>query len=93
MDAHELERGPGKAVFLAREYRLRTQALEAYPELSRLAPVVRAHHEEFNGNGYPQGLKGEEIPAAARVIHVANSYHNMTSQMRYGAGMKPGDAQ
>ena len=34
MDAHELERGPGKAVFLAREYRLRTQALEAYPELA-----------------------------------------------------------
>jgi HD-GYP domain-containing protein (c-di-GMP phosphodiesterase class II) len=38
-------------------------------------------------------LNGDVIPVAARIIHVANSYHNMTSQMRYGAGMKPTDAQ
>jgi putative nucleotidyltransferase with HDIG domain len=69
------------------------ELLESFPDLQRLAPIVRAHHEEYNGNGYPQGLKGEEIPVAARIIHVANSYHGMTSAKRFGPGMKPGDAQ
>ncbi|CAN5361116.1 hypothetical protein BH10CYA1_BH10CYA1_33540 [soil metagenome] len=69
------------------------ELLESFPDLQRLAPIVRSHHEEFNGNGYPQGLKGEEIPVAARIIHVANSYHSMTSDKRYGPGMTPGAAQ
>jgi putative nucleotidyltransferase with HDIG domain len=69
------------------------ELLESFPDLQRLAPIVRSHHEEFNGNGYPQGLKGEEIPVAARIIHVANSYHSMTSAKRYGPGMTPGEAQ
>ncbi len=69
------------------------ELLESFPDLQRLAPIVRSHHEEYNGNGYPQGLKGDEIPVAARIIHVANSYHSMTSAKRYGPGMTPGAAQ
>jgi putative nucleotidyltransferase with HDIG domain len=69
------------------------ELLESFPDLQRLAPIVRAHHEEYNGNGYPQGLRGDEIPVAARIIHVANSYHGMTSAKCYGPGMKVGDAQ
>lgn len=69
------------------------ELLESFPDLQRLAPIVRSHHEEYNGNGYPQGLKGDEIPVAARIIHVANSYHSMTSDKRYGPGMTPGAAQ
>lgn len=59
------------------------ELLESFPDLKHLAPIVRAHHEEYDGNGYPQGLKGDEIPVAARIIHVANSYHGMTTKMRY----------
>lgn len=69
------------------------ELLESFPDLKLLAPIVRAHHEEYDGNGYPQGLKGEEIPLAARIIHVANSYHAMVSPLRYGAGMSPAEAQ
>jgi putative nucleotidyltransferase with HDIG domain len=69
------------------------ELLESFPDLQELAPIVRAHHEEFDGNGYPQGLKGEEIPLAARIIHVANSYHEMISPMVWGPGMDPKEAQ
>lgn len=69
------------------------ELLESFPDLQRLAPIVRSHHEEFNGNGYPQGLKGDEIPVAARIIHVANSYHSMVCPKRYGPGMAPAAAQ
>jgi putative nucleotidyltransferase with HDIG domain len=67
--------------------------VESFPELAHLAPIVLAHHEEFDGNGYPKGLKGEEIPQAARIIFVANAYHGMTSQMRYGPGISSEKAQ
>ena len=58
-----------------------------FPDLKHVAEIVRSHHEEFDGNGYPQGLKGDEIPVAARIITVANSYHSLTSKMTYGDGM------
>ena len=41
--------------------------------------IVLAHHERFGGNGYPQGLKGEDIPLGARIYAVADSYIAMTS--------------
>ncbi len=67
--------------------------LTASPNLAHLAPIVLAHHEEFGGNGYPQGLKGEEIPLASRIIYLANSYHSMTSDTRAGKGMSAKEAQ
>jgi len=39
---------------------------------------VLYHHERFDGNGYPRGLKGEEIPLYARIIAVANAWANLT---------------
>jgi HD-GYP domain-containing protein (c-di-GMP phosphodiesterase class II)/GAF domain-containing protein len=69
------------------------ELLESFPDLKHLAPIVRAHHEEYDGNGYPAGLKGDEIPVLARVIHVADSYHQLTSPMRFRAGMNPTEAQ
>ncbi|MGC5376439.1 HD-GYP domain-containing protein, partial [Salmonella enterica] len=67
--------------------------LDSFPDLKPLVPIVGTHREEFNGEGYPQGLKGNEIPVEARVIAVANGYHCMVSPMKYGEGMKPIDAQ
>lgn len=69
------------------------ELLESFQDLKHLAEIVRAHHEEFDGNGYPQGLKGDEIPVAARVVSVANSYHSLVSPMAWGPGMPPQKAQ
>lgn len=48
--------------------------LEQVPALKHLAPIVRHHHERYDGGGYPDGLKGEAIPLLARVLAVADSY-------------------
>lgn len=55
--------------------------------LSPAAPIVLHHHEWFNGNGYPNGLKKEEIPFGARVFAVADAFDAMTSDRPYRAGM------
>ena len=57
--------------------------LSAAPALSSLAHVVRASHEHFDGSGYPDGLAGEDIPLAARVVAVCDAYHAMTSDRPY----------
>lgn len=51
--------------------------------LITISKYVRHHHERYDGNGYPDGLKGEEIPLLARIITVADSYHAMTSERPY----------
>lgn len=48
-----------------------------------LAPIVASHHERVDGKGYPQGLKGDEIPLEARVIALADSFDAMTSDRHY----------
>src|SRR5207245_4740303 len=45
--------------------------------------VVRAEHERWDGTGYPDGLKGEEIPIEARIIHACDAYHAMASDRPY----------
>lgn len=69
------------------------ELVESFPDLKPLADIIRSHHEEFDGNGYPQGLKGNDIPVAARIVSLANSYHGMVSEMKYGPGMSPTKAQ
>ena len=54
------------------------------PSLCHLAPVVAAHHEHYNGTGFPLGLKKEEIPLAAQVIALANTYHWLARSPRAG---------
>ena len=44
-----------------------------------VADAVRYHHEHYDGAGYPEGLRGEQIPLVARIIHVADAYDAMTS--------------
>jgi HD-GYP domain-containing protein (c-di-GMP phosphodiesterase class II) len=45
--------------------------------------MIRNHHERWDGSGYPDGLKGEEIPLLARIIGVADTFHAMTSHRPY----------
>jgi len=51
--------------------------------LAHLVPIIRHHHEWHDGNGYPDGLKGEEIPLLARILAVADGFEAMTSQRPY----------
>src|ERR1700737_3743549 len=53
------------------------------PFLAPLGPIVRAEPERWNGTGYPDGLKGEEIPVEARVIHACDAFHAMASDRSY----------
>jgi HD-GYP domain-containing protein (c-di-GMP phosphodiesterase class II) len=55
--------------------------------LHAVAPVIRAHHERLNGEGYPDGLRGDEIPLLARIIAVADTYDAMTSTRPYRAAL------
>ena len=48
-----------------------------------IIPIVLYHHEKYDGRGYPQGLKGEEIPYLARIAAVADSFDAMTSKRSY----------
>ena len=51
--------------------------------LGGAAEIVKSHHERYDGSGYPQGLKGDEIPIGARIVAVADTYDAMTSQRTY----------
>lgn len=58
----------------------------------RLASAIRAHHERFDGRGYPAGLSGEEIPVEARIVSVVDAYDAMTSDRHYRKAVKPEEA-
>jgi HD-GYP domain-containing protein (c-di-GMP phosphodiesterase class II) len=53
------------------------------PQVASIAVVVRHHHEAFDGNGYPSGLRGEEIPIMSRIVAVADSYDAMATVRPY----------
>ena len=55
--------------------------------LADVGVIVRGHHERWDGGGYPDGLVGEQIPLAARIICVCDSYSAMTTTRSYRAGM------
>ncbi|MDR7870679.1 MAG: diguanylate cyclase [Tissierellaceae bacterium] len=55
------------------------------PDTLDLADAVLTHHERWDGNGYPKGLKGEEIPLMARIISVVEGYDHMTNKLEENA--------
>ena len=60
--------------------------------LNDAVPSIRHHHERFDGGGYPDGLKGEEIPLGARIIHVADALDSMLTTRIYRAARPAVDA-
>jgi putative nucleotidyltransferase with HDIG domain len=63
--------------------------LEQVPGLSDVIPIVRSHHERWDGKGYPDGLEGDGIPLLARIVAVADAFDAMTSDRPYRQGMLP----
>ena len=57
--------------------------LQPVVELKEIARIVRAHHEHYDGSGYPDALKGREIPLGARIMAVADAYDSITSERPY----------
>lgn len=78
---------------------MRTHTLEGERMLGRIGgvladvgEVVRSHHEFFDGGGYPDGLRGEEIPVASRVISCCDAFNAMTTDRPYRGAMSVGEA-
>jgi putative nucleotidyltransferase with HDIG domain len=62
---------------------LGAQIIAPVTRLSRELPIIRNHHEWYNGSGYPDRLIGDEIPLLARILHVADAFEAMTAQRPY----------
>ncbi|MBM2828824.1 MAG: putative phosphohydrolase [Actinobacteria bacterium] len=68
------------------------EILNMAPSLKRYVPVVRAHHEWYDGNGYPDGKRDSEIPVHAQIIALVDAFDAMTSTRPYRKGLSPAEA-
>lgn len=66
---------------------LGSEILNQVQALRGTVPLVRHHHERFDGTGYPQGLKGKDIPLGARILAVADAFDAMTSTQKHRPAM------
>jgi diguanylate cyclase (GGDEF)-like protein len=85
LDAEELQ-------FIRRHTLIGERILRAAPSLVHTADLVRSSHEWVDGSGYPDGLKGDEIPLGARIIAVCDAFDAMTSQRPYQDAMSEQEA-
>lgn len=84
----------GDELGILRKHPLRgEQSLMALEELAGAAQLVRAHHERFDGSGYPDALAGDAIPLGARVLAVANDYDGLQIGTLAGRRYSPADAR
>jgi putative nucleotidyltransferase with HDIG domain len=91
IDDHVL-RKPGKLTQAEYEHiklhaEIGYRILKDIKQLDQVLPVVRHHHEAWNGDGYPFGLAGDEIPLYARIVAVADAFDAMSSDRPYRKGM------
>lgn len=63
------------------------KVLKSNASLHKLIPIVKHHHEHYDGSGYPDKLKGENIPLVARIVAVADAYHALISDRPYRKGL------
>jgi HD-GYP domain-containing protein (c-di-GMP phosphodiesterase class II) len=79
--------------FIARHTLIGERILGVAPALRPVARLVRSSHEHYDGNGYPDGLRGHEIPLGARIVSVCDAYDAMTSDRPYQPPMSAEDAR
>jgi HD-GYP domain-containing protein (c-di-GMP phosphodiesterase class II) len=65
------------------------EILAPIEQLKEMIPIVRWHHENWNGRGYPEGLRGEEIPLSARIVAVADCFDAVTTNRPYQKAYEP----
>ena len=94
----EILNKPGK--LNAREWEvMKTHAEKGYQiamssdELRSIAPMIRSHHERWDGKGYPEGLAGQNIPLLSRMIALVDAYDAMVNDRAYRKGLEPEKAQ
>ncbi len=68
------------------------QTAERVAAFKDAIPIIRHHHEKWDGTGYPEGLKGEEIPLLARILAAADGFEAMTSDRPYRPAMSEEEA-
>ncbi|MCA9773917.1 MAG: HD domain-containing protein [Myxococcales bacterium] len=83
---------PAEWALLKRHPQLGARLFEELPGYETVADGIRYHHECWDGSGYPAGLRGEEIPLAARIVAVADAFHAMTSHRAYAHALSAPDA-
>ncbi len=66
--------------------------LEDIKQLKDVVEIIKYHHERYDGNGYPYGLKGDEIPLNARIISIADAYDSLVSNRIYREGLPHNEA-
>ena len=79
-------------MFMRRHTTIGERIVAAAPALARLAPLVRATHERWDGAGYPDGLRGEEIPLSSRIVSVVDAYDAMTGDRPYRTRLSSDEA-
>jgi diguanylate cyclase (GGDEF)-like protein len=79
--------------FIRQHTILGERILSAAPALRPVATIVRASHERWDGRGYPDGLKGEEIPLAARIVAVCDAYEAITDDRCYAGARSSAEAR
>jgi len=85
-DAILMKKGPldpAEWEFMRRHTIIGERIVSAAPALAGVAKIVRSTHERVDGNGYPDGLSGEEIPLGARIVLACDAYSAMTSRRPY----------
>ena len=91
-------RNPGKLteeewVEMRRHTKIGERIITNTPALAHLAPAIRAEHERWDGTGYPDGLRGIEIPLASRIVFVSDAFHAMTAKRPYRPPMSVSEAR
>jgi hypothetical protein len=83
---------PAEWAVIRRHTVIGEQILLAVPELRKAARLVRHSHERWDGEGYPDGLAGEQIPLGSRIVFCADAYHAIRSDRAYRAGRPAAEA-
>jgi diguanylate cyclase (GGDEF)-like protein/putative nucleotidyltransferase with HDIG domain len=78
---------PEEREIIERHVKIAELIINQTPYFCRVAPIILHHHEFYDGSGYPDRLKGEEIPIQSRIITIADAYHSMTSDRPYRQAM------
>lgn len=79
---------PEETLAIQEHAEMSSRIAEAVPFLRELVPLIRHHHERWDGKGYPDGLAGEATPRLARVIAVADAFDAMTSDRPYRPALR-----